>query len=375
MKLINRKSQQVAQAVQTAPVPAPFSALCGYVPLGQGERRLYTALREAVPVIDAAIEKILRLVGGFTVKCENSAVQNQLNAFLQNVKVNSTEAGVQSFLNGYLSQLLTYGNAVGEIVPGGGTIAALYNASLDDVELKSVSPLRVDVYRKDIGGIVKIKYPDLVFCSALNPPPGSAQGVSLLHGLPFVSGILVQIYNTIGVNWERLGNVRFAVTYKPSGDAADRAYAKERAQQIAGEWSRAMRKDSVSDFIAVGDVNIRAIGADNQILDSDVPVRQMLEQIVAKLGLPPFLLGLSWSSTERMSSQQADILTTELESYRRLLNPVIQRICSLWLTLSGYDRQFQVVWDNITLQDETELANARLLNARAAQIEAAINQQ
>lgn len=60
-------------------------------------------------------------------------------------------------------------------------------------------------------------------------------------------------------------------------------------------------------------------------MDSDIPVRQLLEQIVAKLGLPPFLLGLSWSSTERMSSQQADILTSELEAYRRLLNPMLEQ--------------------------------------------------
>ena len=45
------------------------------------------------------------------------------------------------------------------------------------------------------------------------------------------------------------------------------------------------------------------------------------------MGIPPFLLGLTWSSTERMSSQQADILTSELEAYRRLLNPVIEKIC------------------------------------------------
>lgn len=65
------------------------------------------------------------------------------------------------------------------------------------------------------------------------------------------------------------------------------------------------------------------IGADNQIIDTQVPVRQMLEQIVAKLGLPPFILGLSWSTTERMSQQQAEILASELESYRELLNSVI----------------------------------------------------
>jgi len=372
MIIKKRKPQPVAQAVQTCASASPFTALNSYVPLQSGENRLYAALREAVPMIDAGIDKILRLIGTFEIGCGDKSAEYALNSFLRNVKVNSTEAGVQSFLNSYLSQLLTYGNAVGEMVVSGGKLAALYNAGLNDVELKAASALQIDVYRREIGGSTRVKYPELVFCSALNPPAGSAQGVSLLHGLPFVSNILIQIYNTIGVNWERLGNVRFAVTYKPTSDAADRAYAKERAQQIAGEWSRAMQKDSVNDFVAVGDVSIKAIGADNQILNSEVPVRQMLEQIVAKLGLPPFLLGLSWSSTERMSSQQADILTSELEAYRRILNPVINRICSLWLRLNGYAPQFTIDWNDITLQDETDMANARLLNARAAQIEAAL---
>jgi hypothetical protein len=41
----------------------------------------------------------------------------------------------------------------------------------------------------------------------------------------------------------------------------------------------------------------------------------------------------------------------------------------MWLRLNGCSRCFTVEWNNITLQDETSLANARLLNARAAQIE------
>lgn len=70
-----------------------------------------------------------------------------------------------------------------------------------------------------------------------------------------------------------------------------------------------------------------------------------------------------------MSSQQADILTSELEAYRRILNPVIRRICSFWLRLNGYPADFSVRWDDITLQDTTELAAARFQNARAAQLE------
>ena len=375
MKWKRREEKPEVLAVQTAR-KEPFARFAGGALAGAGERRLYAALRENIPIIDAAIDKILRLVGSFAIACENQNTTDQINGFLQNVKINALENGVQSFLNTYLSQLLMFGNAVGEVVlTADGEIGALYNASLEDVELREHAPLELLVCRREAGGCVPVKYPELVVASALNPPPGSAKGVSLLHGLPFVSGILMQIYHSMGTNWERVGDVRFAVTYKPTNDAADRAFAKDRAKQIAQEWSRAMQKDSVSDFVAVGDVNVKVIGADNQILDSNVPVRQMLEEIVAKLGLPPFLLGLTWSSTERMSSQQADILTSELEAYRRLLNPVIGKICALWLRLHGQEPRFSIEWDTITLQDTVDLANARLMNARAAEIEAGLSKE
>ena len=97
--------------------------------------------------------------------------------------------------------------------------------------------------------------------------------------------------------------------------------------------------------------------------------RQLLEQIVAKLGLPPFWLGLSWSSTERMSSQQSDLLTGELEFYRRLLTPVLTRIAGLFLRTQGCSPAVTVNWLPISLQDETEEATARLTRARAEELE------
>ena len=54
-----------------------------------------------------------------------------------------------------------------------------------------------------------------------------------------------------------------------------------------------MNAQKVKDFVAVGDVSIEVIGADNKILNSEIPVRQLLEQIVAKTGLPPFMLDLA----------------------------------------------------------------------------------
>ena len=144
---------------------------------------------------------------------------------------------------------------------------------------------------------------------------------------------------------------------------------QENARLIADEWKKAMRSDTVCDFVALGDVSIKAIGADNQLPDCEVPVRVILEQIVAKLGIPPFLLGLSWSSTERMSAQQADILTSELEFYRSAVEPAIRKIAGMHLRLCGFNCGFDVEWDNINLQDEVELSQARLNNANALKTE------
>ena len=131
---------------------------------------------------------------------------------------------------------------------------------------------------------------------------------------------------------------------------------------------RDTRGGSVRDFVAVGDVGIQVIGGDAPILDSEIPVRQLLEQIVAKTGIPPFMLGLSWSSTERMSSQQADLLTTEITALRRTLKPVLERIFRLWLRMHGFHCGFEVVWDEINLQDEVEEARAELYRQQARKL-------
>lgn len=371
MKLFKRKENfspvQTASGIRNV---HPFSDLSAYSPFTSCEFKLYDSLKEAIPVIDAAIKKTVRLVGGFKAICEDENAQIKLAEFLRSVNVNGTGVGIDVFVSCFLEQLLTYGTAVGEVVLSENCeISALYNASLDDIVLKrGNNPLDVRIYRKEVEGNVPIDMDELISICTLSPKPGNVYGTSLLKGLPFISGILMTIFNTVGTNWERVGNVRFAVSYKPA-DSNDRAFAKERTEQIAKAWTETMHDSRASDFVSVGDVSIKVIGADNQILDSEIPVRQLLEQIVSKLSIPPFLLGLQWSSTERMASQQADILTSELEYYRRLLEPTIRKICGVYLRTIGFDCNFTIEWDNINLQDETELAQARLNNANAEAVE------
>ena len=368
---------------QTAPAGAsvqlreaghhPFGLLGQYVPMRSGEIRLYRAVREAVPVVDAAIYKLIRMVGGVTAACSDPAAERGLGEFLRTVPAGRGQYGVNAFLEGYLDALLTCGRAIGEIVPAAGNreIAAVLWGRVEDIEIQEGDhPLAFVICGPDERGRMgPLPCQDLLLFTPLNPEADSPYGVSLLRGLPFLTDILMKIYHTIGVNWERCGNVRFAVTCRDGGNGQ----AAERSQMLAGEWSRAMqdtKSGSVRDFVAVGDVDIRVIGADNALLDTEVPVRQLLEQLIAKLSIPPFLLGLNWSSTERMSSQQADILTSELEYYRRLLDPVLRRVGTAFLRLAGSQADVSVEWSNINLQDETEYAQARLWNAQAAQIEA-----
>ena len=381
MKLFSAKNKSNADAtVQTSLSKAnthPFLSIENYSPYQKKQYELYRSLREAVPIIDAAISKIIRLIGTFTVQCEDKIAESKLRKFLDNVQVNSGSSGIFQFIYSYFDQLLTYGTAVGEIVLSKdmSTVRALYNAPLDDVNLEigdNALDLKILAKNADMG-FSEVKYPELVCVSLLNPEQGSVEGNSILKGLPFVSSVLLKIFNTIGVNFERVGNVRFAVTYNPKD--SQNFNTKQRVQEIASQWSKAMRdKTQVCDFVSVGDVSVKVIGADNQVLSCDIEIRHLLEQIISKLSIPPFLLGFSWSSTERMSSQQADILTSELEYYRTLLNPVISKICRYYLRLEGFSDEFTINWSDITLQDEVELSRARLQNAQAMQIESTLSE-
>lgn len=366
-----RKKQSVAAAAAQlrGGTQSPFGAGLPAVP--PGEAQLYRAMRQSLPVLDAAIGKLVRLSGGFTVR--SAQQQTALNEFLRTVPCGRGQTGIHSFLSAYLDSLLTYGRAVGEMLVAQGDLRAVCWGDVNALELREgKSPLEVVLCGCDEDGRMRpLPRQELLLFTALNPEPGSPYGVSLLRSMPFLADILLKIYRTIGKNWERAGNVRYAVVCRPGGDGMERGSASERAGAIAAEWSEAMRDSQsgvVRDFVAVGDVSVKVIGADGPVLDAAVPVRQLLEQLVAKTGLPPFLLGLSWSSTERMSAQQADLLTSELWALRRAVEPVLLRICTLWLRLHSCGCAPEIVWDDISLQDLVEEAQADLYRARTEQL-------
>jgi hypothetical protein len=350
----------------------PFGVLDRYTPLRPGELALYRAIREGVPILDAAIWKLVRLCGGVKPQCRDIRAQAGLEQVWRTVDTGWGQRGVQSFLDRYLDDMFTCGHGLGEIVltPDGREIAALLCADPEQVEAKvGDSPMDFRLCLREVGQPKELPWQELLLFTPFQPTGDSPCGVSLLRSMPFLAGILLKIFQTMGQNWERAGNLRFAVVCKP--EEGEGAFAQERCRQMAEEWSAAMqagRDGTVRDFVAVGDVDVKVIGADGPILDSQTPVRQILEQLVARTGIPPFMLGLSWSSTERMSAQQADMLTSEITAIRRSVEPALCRFSELWLRLHGYDDGVEIVWEDINLQDIVEEAKAGLYRVQAERL-------
>ena len=348
----------------------PFGMLRGYTPLGGSEEQIYRQMRQAIPVLDAAVGKLVRLSGGFSVVCKNAEAQRKLDAFLSTVPCGRGQMGIDSFLAAYIDSLLTYGRAIGEMVVAGGKLRAVCWGDVTALEIQEgESVLDTVICGRDEHGMMRpLPYQQLLLFTTMNPEPENPYGVSIFRGMPFLADILMRIYNAIGTNWDRAGNIRYSVICK-GGENLDPAVVQERGRQVATEWAKAMedgKNGTVRDFVAVGDVEIKVIGGEAPILDSEIPVRQILEQLVAKTGLPPFLLGLNWSTTERMSTQQADLLTSELWALRRTVEPAVAKICRTFLALEGLDSRVEIHWNDISLQDITEEAKAELYMAQAA---------
>ena len=84
----------------------PYAGLRSFTPQRGGELRLYQAVREAVPVVDAAVCKLIRLSGGALVFCEDPETETRLRDFLERVPAGRGQYGINAFLEQYLESLL-----------------------------------------------------------------------------------------------------------------------------------------------------------------------------------------------------------------------------------------------------------------------------
>ncbi len=337
---------------------------------------LYRLLRENVPLLEAAINKFVRLVGYVQVEAD-TALQPEFDALLKQVRVNFNQRGFPAFFNNFVGQMLQYGASAGEIVLSNSRrdLFGLYNLPSPRLRFRADGQAGLTVGVETALSPEPRPAPEPLLLMALRNAEGmDPYGVSLFRSLPFVTRILVTVYHALGENWARMGSPSYQVTWRPPEGFVDADGERTRAimREVQSSFVEAMkaRKETgeVRDFFASGDIQIRAIMPEGQALEFTEPHRALLEQVIAATGLPPFLLGVHWSTTERMSQQQADILIAEIKDIRHELTPVVEKVVDTFARVRGLRGKWQVKWSEVTLQDLREQAEASYRLALADKI-------
>jgi hypothetical protein len=276
--------------------------------------------------------------------------------------------GLSAWLDDLLGQALTYGFAVGEpeIAAGRNGVPRLWSYNSPSIGFRSDAAGALEVVQRGVGAGDRTLNRDLIARVTHSPEGCDPNGESMFFALPLFCQAFLDIMYAYRATWRRNGvpiyhiNVRLDETVSdPDGEIA--------AQVRAGAedaWNEAMRSQvldgKAKDFFSVGDVTVTAIGADAVAMDIQVGNRAMTEHVVSATGIPPFLFGFQWSTTERLSGVQADLLTETIKCLRREAEGALLHVGRLHLRLQGRAEANRVSlrWPDVSMADLRETSFA-----------------
>lgn len=371
------KGSVVSASVSTRSYDSPLG-YAGYQAISAGvDMALYTVLPNALPFIDSALRKLSRMIVPFTATCDNETTETRLNDWLRTVTVGDVFRGITPFSRPYCRQALQYGKTAGEIVlsQGGRCIEGLEVISAPKIRLLR-TPDGLQIGETNAFG-QDISYPDqsLITYSALNREGDNPHGVSLLRSIPYVADCVLRMEQAVRQTWQRSGAPSFFIHYRiPDGAVLGDAEVAARRDAIETSWYDSQEAryngEGIMDFVAAsqGDITFQAIGADVKELNFLDPYRAMTEQILSTVELAPFMLGLQWSTTERLSQQQADCIIGAVDDYRTELEPDFLHILDWVQRVNNWPGSAAVKWADVNLQDRVESAKAAQLEAQTQQV-------
>lgn len=339
------------------------------------EADFYEFLREAIPIIDAAIKRLISLDGHIVVKGNKGALVDEIQEWTDNVAVNDIQKGVQAYHQNLTNEAFEQGFGIGEFVTNKERtdIVGLRVADSKFIKYKRTET-GIDIYQKGNDDVdYRLLNPVNLMYFSIDNENQNPNGTPLMRSCEFVSKILATIQNSILNVWERFGDPSFSIIYKTSKrDGVDLASRRKTIEDEFSTAIKAKREGKSADFVRAIDTNsdivIKIIGADGQVLDLDIPARHVLEQIIAKTGLPPWMLGMHWSTTERLSNAEAEMLLADVATRQAAKKPLFTNLIKTMLLLRGRSWKkgdWWLEWGQVNLHDVVQQAQARFLNAQA----------
>lgn len=373
-----RRAAQVQRAAEghTAQSRAAWTspylgAVRQQVPL-QADLRLYRILRETIPCLDSAVGWLTILMGQPEIVADEP-LKSEIEGWMRGVRCPPLQVGMTTWLRNHVDSLLWSGKAVGEVVPAnsGRDIYALCNIDPETIiyQIDPDSPLDVRVCQTQRGAVEPVVLDQDWLAVNLYQCGTNPHGKSLFYSLPFVTEILLSMEQSLRQTWERFGCPTYNVRWNTPEGYVDPLGTQTAAIMLGIETNfteamEARRDGHIRDFFNT-DVEVSVIGAEGEELEFSTPYRAIMEQIAGKTGLPSWLLGFHWSTTERLSTQQADMLASNLNGIWEEMYPDIYRIIKLRQDMTGRRGEFELKRHAVSLQDAVETARARLIDAQA----------
>lgn len=353
-----------------------------FVP-GNIDAAFYEFLREAFPIADRAINLLSDLDGWLDVEGDNSALVEEIKEWLFNVSVNETVAGVplqkgvQAFHQSLTSEVHEQGFALGEFVVNKkrNDIINLRVADSKTIKFKretATAPLLIYQKVKSDASERCLK-PDNLLYLAFNVENQNPYGVPLLRSTEFVAKLLKTIENSELNVFERFGDPAYSLTLKTN--KRETSDAVDKTKTLSDKFKAAIaakRKGESADFVTVidkdSDLTIKVIGADGQVLEMEYPARYAAEQMIAKTGLPPWIYGFHWATTQNLSDAEVAIVMAGVYYRQGIKMPLFFNLIRTLLLLRGRTWKkgdWSLVWRQVNLYDIYKQAQANFLNAQA----------
>lgn len=365
---------EVGTQLRPAEGQGPFtSAFKSYVPR-KVETSFYEILREGIPIIDAAIWKLVDLDGHLVVTGNNEQLVDEIKEWMDNVQVNDLQKGLQAFHQNISNETFEQGFGLGEFLPdkSRSDIIQLKVADSKTIKFARKNGL-IEIYQKADGDndYRPLKTNNILYQSIHNENQ-NPYGTSIIRSMEFCGKLMATMHNSLLNVWERFGDPSFEITYKASKKGLGPEDLETRRKKIATEFDAAIRKKREgysADFVRAIDkdseITIKVIGGENEILELEVPARHVLEQIIAKTGLPSWMLGMHWSTTERLADKEVIMLQEARLNRHKAKLPVYTNLIKILLLLRGRTWKkgdWNLEFAKLNLFDLVAEAQARFLN-------------
>ncbi|MCD7096945.1 hypothetical protein [Stenotrophomonas sp. MMGLT7] len=370
---------------------------------------LYEALKEAMPMLDAGIGRLVTLDGILAVEGGNDRLVAEIEEWMRNVPVNDLECGYQAMYACQGEELMEQGHGIAEMVfdSRGRDVIGLRVADSKGTAfvrerdrmrvfyrapntcgdrrpdgLSNVEAILQGRVRASIGAsmLLEVGYvelePEQLVIAVNRPEADNPYGTSVLRSIPFVTQILLRMQNATGQVWSRFGDPSFHVSFATKSSKITSEMAQKRAEQIVGDLGRAMESKgkglSVDLATGVGmndTIAIEVIGAVSEALQIELPAKHMIEQLVAAFGIPAWMLGVSWAQAAGIAEPQSELVLQDSKTRFARRVPGLRRPIEAMLRARGRTWKpgdWDVVQRLPSLTDQVKRAQAEFLLAQAA---------